>query len=97
MCGDINYNPEDGEDFDTGNTEPTIPYLMKAGSESDANNVPILLWKPYQYNDFGHSKGDFIIGGVTIHVMTLSKTDIAYFQPHTVRCCTEILLSLSMM
>ena len=47
MSGNSNYNPEDGDDFDMGDAEPTITYLMKASSESDAEDVPILLWKPY--------------------------------------------------
>ena len=42
MSGDSNYNPEDGDEFDMGDVEPTIPYLMKASSEPDAEDAPIL-------------------------------------------------------
>ena len=79
MSGDTNYNPEDGDDMDMGDVEPTIPSLTKASSKPDAEDVLIFLWKPSQYNNLGCGKSEFIIGGVTIHVMSLSKADVAYF------------------
>ena len=62
-----------------GDDKPAMPYLTKASSEADAKDVPILLWKPHQYNDLGNGHSEFIIGSVTIWVMTLSKTSPTYF------------------
>ena len=62
-----------------GDDKPVMPYLTKASSEADAKDVPILLWKPHQYNSLGNGHSEFIIGEVTIPVMTLSKTAPAYF------------------
>ena len=70
---------EDEDDEDMVNDEPIVPFFIKSSLDSDAQDVPILLWKSHEYNDLGHGHSEFIIGEVTIPVMTLSTTAPAYF------------------
>ena len=70
---------EDDDDEDMADDEPTVPFLIKSSSNSDSQDVLILLWKSHEYNDLGHGHSEFIVGEVTIPVMTLSTTAPAYF------------------
>ena len=65
--------------MDIGDAEPTIKYLMKFSSEPKAEEITVMLWKPFGYNELEGGKSEFTIGGVTIPVMMLLKVDVTYF------------------